>query len=207
MPTNRAANRTLVARIADSLAARSLPTTVVLCHATERVARLAVALEREIARNHHLGGDAGVVYAHLPQRAMAAHAVVADQRVLQRVLERVAHVQRAGDVGRRQQDAVGGAVALRREYAARFPFGVEAGFEGFRVVAGGERGHRLFLIVIPAEAGIQWLELCRIESPPLTLLRFAKLSSPRGAGEREERLHIVLAYFQPACLVLRPARA
>ena len=87
--------------------------------AAEAVARQAFA--REVARDHHLRRDAGVVGAHLPQRVEAAHAVVADQRVLQRVLERVAHVQRAGDVRRRQQDRVGLARAARLERAARFP--------------------------------------------------------------------------------------
>ena len=37
----------------------------------------------------------------------AAHALEAGQDVLQRVVERMAHVQRAGDVGRRDDDAVG----------------------------------------------------------------------------------------------------
>ena len=73
--------------------------------APEVVARFAFRLE--LALDHHLGGDAGVVGARLPQRVVAAHAVVAGERVHERVLERVPHVQRAGDVGRRQHDAVG----------------------------------------------------------------------------------------------------
>ena len=72
-----------------------------------------LALGVELALDHDLRGDAGVVGARLPQRVVAAHAVVAGQRVHERVLERVAHVQRAGDVRRRQQDAVG----LRRRRA------------------------------------------------------------------------------------------
>ena len=104
--------------------------------ATERITRRAFAFGGKVARDHHLGGDAGVVAAHLPQRAIAAHAVVAHQRVLQGVLEGVAHVQGAGDVGRWQQDAVGGAVALRGEHAARFPRLVDAGFELLGFVAG-----------------------------------------------------------------------
>ena len=35
----------------------------------------------ELALDHDLRGDAGVVGAHLPQRVEAAHAVVADQRI------------------------------------------------------------------------------------------------------------------------------
>ena len=50
-------------------------------------------------------------FARLP-----AHAVVADQRVLDRAVERVAHVQRAGDVRRRDRDRV---VLVRRARRAR----------------------------------------------------------------------------------------
>ena len=52
-----------------------------------------------------LRGDAGMVGARQPQRVEALHAVVARQRVHDRLVERMAHVQRAGDVGRRQLDA------------------------------------------------------------------------------------------------------
>ena len=48
--------------------------------------------------------------------SLPAHALEAAQDVLQRVVERVAHVQRAGDVRRRDDDGVG----LR---AARAPAG------------------------------------------------------------------------------------
>ena len=61
----------------------------------------------ELALHHHLRRDAGVIGARLPQRVVAAHAVVAGEGVHQRVLERVAHVQRAGDVRRRDHDAIG----------------------------------------------------------------------------------------------------
>ena len=46
-----------------------------------------------------------MVGADLPQRVVAAHPVVPDHEVHQRLLERMPHVQRAGDVGRRQLDA------------------------------------------------------------------------------------------------------
>jgi hypothetical protein len=62
------------------------------------------ALLLQLALDHDLGGDAGVVGAGHPQRVVAAHAVVARQRVHDGLVERVAHVQRAGDVGRRQLD-------------------------------------------------------------------------------------------------------
>jgi hypothetical protein len=65
-----------------------------------------------------------MVGAHLPQRVHAAHALVADQHVHHGLLERMAHVQGAGDVRRRQQDAVRLAAAGGMEYAAVFPAGV-----------------------------------------------------------------------------------
>ena len=58
----------------------------------------------EFARDDHLGRDSGVVGAGLPQRVFAEHARAARERVHQRVLESVPHVQRAGDIGRRQHD-------------------------------------------------------------------------------------------------------
>ena len=63
-------------------------------------------LDRELVLHDFLGGDAGVIGTHLPQRVHAAHALVAHQHVHYRLLEGVAHVQRAGDIRRRQQDAV-----------------------------------------------------------------------------------------------------
>jgi hypothetical protein len=46
----------------------------------------------------------GVVHTGLPEHVLAQHALVADQDVLQRVVERVPHMQRAGDVRRRDHD-------------------------------------------------------------------------------------------------------
>ena len=64
----------------------------------------------ELALHHHLGGDAGVIGARQPQRVVAAHAMPADRDIDVGVLEHVAHVERAGDVGRRDD---------QREDAAR----------------------------------------------------------------------------------------
>ena len=90
----------------------------------------------EVAHHDHLGGDAGVIGAGLPQRIVALHAAPADQHVLQRVVERVAHMQAARDVGRRDDDAVGRLRRLRMgaERAALLPLRVEAGFDLLGVV-------------------------------------------------------------------------
>ena len=61
----------------------------------------------QLPLDHRLGGDAGVIGARLPQHVTPAHALEAAEDVLQRVVERVAHMQRAGDVGRRDDDAIG----------------------------------------------------------------------------------------------------
>src|SRR5262249_4306628 len=67
--------------------------------------------------------DAGVVHAGLPQDLVALHALAARQRVDDGVLEGVAQVQRAGDVGRRDDDGVRRLLALvvRREVTALHP--------------------------------------------------------------------------------------
>src|SRR5208337_2802332 len=63
----------------------------------------------ELALDDHLRRDARVVRAGLPEHVLALHARVTRQNVLQRVVERMAHVQIAGDVRRRNDDGIGGA--------------------------------------------------------------------------------------------------
>jgi hypothetical protein len=58
------------------------------------------AFDFELALDQHLGGDAGVVGARNPHAGGAAHALPAREDVRLGVLEHVAHVQIAGDVGR-----------------------------------------------------------------------------------------------------------
>ena len=100
--------------------------------APEVVARFALGFE--LALDDHLGGDAGMVGARLPQRVVALHAVIAGERVHERVLERMPHVQAAGDVRRRDHDAVRRALAGRAEVPAAFPGFVPARLDGVRVV-------------------------------------------------------------------------
>ena len=58
----------------------------------------------QLPLDHHLGGDAGVIGAGLPQHVAAAHPLETAENVLQRIVERVAHVQRARHVRRRDHD-------------------------------------------------------------------------------------------------------
>ena len=86
----------------------------------------------DLALNHHLGGDTGVVGARLPQGVLALHAVVTDQGVHQGLLEGVTHVQAAGDVRRRDHDAEGvfAGVAVGLEVTLGFPVLIERLFDG-----------------------------------------------------------------------------
>ena len=61
----------------------------------------------ELSLDDHLRRDARVIGARLPQRLVAFHAMQAGQGIHQRVLKRMAHVQRAGHIRRRNHDAVG----------------------------------------------------------------------------------------------------
>ena len=94
------------------------------------------ALLLQIADDDHLGRDAGMVGAGLPQHVITLHAPPADQHVLQRVVECMAHMQAARHVGRRDDDAIGllRRLRVRLERAGLLPFGVTAGFDLLGVV-------------------------------------------------------------------------
>ncbi len=90
------------------------------------------ALRVELALDHDLRGDARVVGARHPQRVGAPHARVARQAVHDGLVERVSHVQRAGDVGRRQLDGEIGPVRVEGGLgdAPFFPLGAPFGLDG-----------------------------------------------------------------------------
>ena len=87
----------------------------------------------QLAFDHGLRGNAGVVGAGLPQHVLAAHALETAEDVLQGVVERMTHVQRAGHVGRRDDDAVGRRLGAfgpaGAEGACCFPCGVDAALD------------------------------------------------------------------------------
>ena len=82
--------------------------------APDLLAARALLLQR--ALHLLLGRDPGVIGAEDPLRPPPAHALVADEGVLDRAVERVAHVQHAGDVRRRDGDRV---VLVRRPLGIR----------------------------------------------------------------------------------------
>ena len=57
------------------------------------------SLPRELLLDHVLGRDPRMVVARLPERVEPAQPVPADQQILDRPVQRVAHMQRAGYVG------------------------------------------------------------------------------------------------------------
>ena len=100
------------------------------------------ALTRQVALDHHLRRDPGMVCAHHPQRILAEQPLVARQDILERVVERVADVERAGDVGRRVDDRPRlGAGTVGTEQAVLLPVGVPAGFDRGGVEGLGQLGH------------------------------------------------------------------
>ncbi len=111
--------------------------------AAQVVARQSGVLQ--LAFDHDLRGDAGMVGARHPQRVVPAHAVPAGQRVHDGLVERVAHVQRARHVGRRQLDAERRQrrVQRGREQAGGVPDRGPAGLDGSGFEGLGEfgRGH------------------------------------------------------------------
>ena len=91
----------------------------------------------KITLNHHLSGNAGMIHTGLPQNIFAEHAVIADKDILQSVIQRVPHVQNAGDVRRRNDDGKGFLVFVhvRFEIAGGFPLGINFFFKVFRIVS------------------------------------------------------------------------
>ena len=92
----------------------------------------------QLALDHHLRGDAGVIGPWLPQHVTPAHALEAHQHVLERVVERMPHMQRAGHVRRRDDDGVGlGALAAWRaggEGIGLLPGAIDGVFDFLRLI-------------------------------------------------------------------------
>src|SRR5262245_6703578 len=72
-----------------------------------------------------------MIGARLPQDSAPAHALEADENVLDGVVERMAHMQRARHIGRRDHDGegLGFRAPAAFEQALLFPLGIEPGFD------------------------------------------------------------------------------
>ncbi len=88
----------------------------------------------QLPLHYHLGGDAGMVRADLPEGVFPLHAVIARQGIHESVLKGVSHMQGAGHVGRWDHDAVGFTASLGGEITRLFPVPVPALFDVLRVV-------------------------------------------------------------------------
>ncbi len=94
---------------------------------TAEAAPVLVALLSQKPLDNHLGRDPGMVGARLPERIAALHPAPADQHVLDRERQRMAHVQAAGDVRRRDHDGErrGGGGRVGGERARLLPAGIK----------------------------------------------------------------------------------
>src|SRR3546814_7892254 len=81
-----------------------LPFPLLVDELLARVIGALVLLERHLAFDHHLRRDAGVIGADNPQRVLALEPRVADEDILQGVVERMADMKAARHVGRRVDD-------------------------------------------------------------------------------------------------------
>src|SRR5207247_860443 len=90
---------------------------------------------RELPLDHVLGGDGRAVVAGEEQHLVAGHPLVPRQQVVERRLQRVSHVQLAGDV--RRGEAHGERLLVREwvgdEQAVGLPARVPTGLDGLRV--------------------------------------------------------------------------
>ena len=95
------------------------------------------AFGKQLALDHHLRGNSGMIGARLPECVMTTHAMITREGIHDSVVKGVTHMQRTGDIGWRQHDAERlGAVVhmLGLEITGGFPVIVPARFYRFRVV-------------------------------------------------------------------------
>ena len=120
----------------DAAAILLLPRPGALQEAVAAQHLLGQALLGHLLHHLDLGGDGGVVRAGQPEGGVTLHAVIADGRILQEAVHRVAHMQLAGDVGRGHDDGEGlfAFHPVRHKRAALLPHLVELIFNGLGVV-------------------------------------------------------------------------
>mmetsp|Transcript_32794 Transcript_32794/g.71507 ORF Transcript_32794/g.71507 Transcript_32794/m.71507 type:complete len:419 (-) Transcript_32794:110-1366(-) len=110
--------------VADAVALLGLPLPHFLEEFLAAEVVLGDAFLHEQLLDYRLGSDPGVIHARHPEHVEALHAFVSDDRVLNRKLQCVAHVETAGHVRRRNQDGLVlflGSVAFRLVVALRIP--------------------------------------------------------------------------------------
>ena len=96
---------------------------------------LRLAVDRQLLLHDGLSGNARVIHARKPQHLVALHPLSPGQRIHQGVIERMPHVQAAGDVRRRQHDRIRRPVTrrVRLEVAGVHPALIELAFHRARI--------------------------------------------------------------------------
>jgi hypothetical protein len=198
IPVAGAAHALLLAHDALLILLLPLPDALDEGLAADVVAGLAFEVE-EPRLHHRLRGDAGVVRARHPQRGVALHAMPADQQILQHVVHRVAHVQRARDVGQRHHDHVGLAlgVGMGRKGPLRQPALLHRALDFGGLVARGKFAAHGSVLALEGS-----FEKRAKDSP-----RASRASQARGAGKARadlgKRRHYAL---RTALRAVRPRR-
>ena len=181
--SRRGAQRLVLLRRCGSRTAPSRPRPARRNSSRPRSWRLFFSVLLQLLLHHHLRGDAGVVGAGEPEGVEAGDALPADEDVLQRGGERVAEVERAGDVGRRQHDGEGrpGPVVLVAvEVAALLPEPVPAGLDLAVLVALGQLGRGLLRASFCCSTSCSWRR--RRRRPRLAAAGLARVGRVVGAG-------------------------
>ena len=133
LPVRRVAEHALLVDDRAAVLALPLPDALEELLAPEVLTALALLLERLL--DDILRGDAGVVCAGEPEGVAALHAAPADEDVLNRLVERVAHVQNARHVRRRNNDGIRHPpVGVVMKIPVLLPQGIPLGLRGLRVV-------------------------------------------------------------------------
>ena len=109
--------------------------------AADVVAGLVFVLEKALF-DDCLRGDTGVVRTRNPQRVAARLAAVAYQNVLERIVERVSQMERAGNVRGRNHDRERFALSAGCKTVILSPGLVPSGFHIFRIVTSFHSGHK-----------------------------------------------------------------
>ena len=97
------------------------------------------ALTGQLTLDDHLRGNPRMVSPWLPENRLARHTVITHQNILNGVIDRMAHMQAARHIGRRNDDrkiiilGISRLGRTRLKRAALFPHLIEAGFGFLRI--------------------------------------------------------------------------
>jgi hypothetical protein len=150
-----------------------------------KIAAAGLLALHQLPFHDHLGRDPRMIGAGLPQHVPATHPLEPAENVLQRVVERVPHMQRAGHVRRRDHDRKGfGVPALGTPGAERAAVLPEPGHAGFDI-----RG-----LVVLLDHGRAASSVKRARKPPPRAKSTAEVMRKAGATAIADRHRKVIGY-------------